>query len=147
MGYKNIVLLGKDGRRLATFNRRKVRGFAVDGQPIVIHGEGFKRIGIDDPATAEAAGDAGPSEEAVDAAVAEEVAEELAAEGAGEYQYKKSSGGCLSGRPPPNFFQVVPQCPFCRSYNGNVDFCRIGGPASGPMCVACIDPPGNGARQ
>ncbi len=61
VGYKNIVLLGKDGRRLATFNRRKVRGFAIDGQPIVIHGEGFKRIGIDDPATAEAAGDDDPA--------------------------------------------------------------------------------------
>ncbi len=79
VGYKNIVLLGQDGRRLATFNRRKVRGFAIDGQPIVIHGEGFKRIGIDDPAIAEAAGDDNPSEDAVDEAVAE-----LAAEDAGE---------------------------------------------------------------
>lgn len=63
VGYKNIVLLGKDGRRLATFPRRKVMGLAIDGQPIVIHGEGFKRIGIDDAATAEAAGDVGQSDE------------------------------------------------------------------------------------
>lgn len=82
VGYKNIILLGLNGRRLATFPRRKVRGLAIDGHPVVIRGEGFKRIGIDDPATAEAAGDSGPSEDAVNAAVAEEVAAELKAEGA-----------------------------------------------------------------
>lgn len=75
VGYKNIILLGKDGRRLATFPRRKVLGLAIDGQPIVIHGKDFKRIGIDDVATAVAAGDDGMDEDATDTA-------ELAAEGA-----------------------------------------------------------------
>lgn len=51
VGFESIVLFGVDGRRLAKFRRRNVRGFAVDGEPVVIHGENFKRIGIpeDDP--------------------------------------------------------------------------------------------------
>lgn len=43
VGYKNIILLGKNGRRLATFPRRSVLGLAIDGQPVVIHGKDFKR--------------------------------------------------------------------------------------------------------
>lgn len=82
VGYKNIILLGQNGRRLYTGKRRNIRGLAIDGSPIVIHGKNFKRIGIDDEATAEAAGEDGIDQDAVDAAVAEEVAAELAAEGA-----------------------------------------------------------------
>lgn len=59
VGYRNIILLGQNGRRLATFSRRKVRGLAVDGQPIVIHGDDFVRIGVEDPDAVEAIGDTG----------------------------------------------------------------------------------------
>lgn len=57
VGFRNIILLGLNGRRLCTFPRRSAKGFAVDGQPIVIHGPNFKRIGIENEDIAEAAGD------------------------------------------------------------------------------------------
>lgn len=99
VGYKNIILLGLNGRRLYTGLRRNIKGLAIDGQPIVIHGKDFKRIGIDDEATAVAAGEDGLSEEAVDAAVAEAVAAELAADGAKSCgtgsTTKRAGAGCM----------------------------------------------------
>lgn len=55
VGYKNIILLGANGRKLATFPRRTVRGMAIDGTPVIIHGKDFTRIGVDDETTAAAA--------------------------------------------------------------------------------------------
>ena len=50
VGYAHIILFDADGRRMAKLPRRRYRGMAADGEPVVIHGEDFKRIGIpDDP--------------------------------------------------------------------------------------------------
>ena len=46
VGYAHIILFGENGRRMAKLHRRSVRGFAVDGEPVVVHGPSFKRIGI-----------------------------------------------------------------------------------------------------
>ena len=65
VGYEHIVLLGASGKTMLRVKRDKVRGLAVDGQPIVIHGDDFKRIDFDDPdlnalkAEIEAAGSGG----------------------------------------------------------------------------------------
>lgn len=48
VGYANIVLIGANGRTLAKFPRGAVKGFAIDGEPIVIAGPDFKRIGCGD---------------------------------------------------------------------------------------------------
>jgi hypothetical protein len=47
VGYKRILLIGANGRALASFDRQSVKGFAIDGQPIVLDGPNFKRIGCD----------------------------------------------------------------------------------------------------
>lgn len=57
VGFKNVILLGLNGRRLCTVPRRSVKGLAIDGQPVIVHGPNFKRLGIEDPDTAQAAGD------------------------------------------------------------------------------------------
>lgn len=60
VGYAHIILFGENGRRMAKLHRRNVRGFAVDGEPVVVHGPDFKRIGIpgeDQPQDDEAAPD------------------------------------------------------------------------------------------
>lgn len=57
VGFKNVILLGPNGRRLCTVPRRSVKGLAINGQPVVVHGPDFKRLGIEDPDTAQAAGD------------------------------------------------------------------------------------------
>lgn len=57
VGFKNVILLGLNGRRLCTVPRRSVKGLAIDGQPVIVHGPNFKRLGIKDPDTAQAAGD------------------------------------------------------------------------------------------
>ena len=48
VGYAHIILFDADGRRMAKLPRRRYRGMAADGEPVVIHGEDFKRIGIPD---------------------------------------------------------------------------------------------------
>lgn len=47
VGFKHIVLLDEGGYAIAKKPRGLFKGFAVDGEPVVINGPEFKRIGCD----------------------------------------------------------------------------------------------------
>ncbi len=49
VGFSRIVLLDESGYAIAKKPRRFFKGFAVDGEPVVINGPEFKRIGCDEP--------------------------------------------------------------------------------------------------
>lgn len=49
VGYDNIVLLDTGGYIIAKEARRNYKGLAIDGEPIVINGPDFERIGCDTP--------------------------------------------------------------------------------------------------
>lgn len=53
LGGAKIVLFGAKGQRLAVLERRTVRGMAVDGVPVTVHGPEFKRFDSDEPEPAE----------------------------------------------------------------------------------------------
>jgi len=48
VGWRHIVLYGRTGRRLAVLKRRHFIGMAIDGQPVVIRGDGFQPFASDD---------------------------------------------------------------------------------------------------
>lgn len=58
IGWEHIVLLDTAGRLMLKMKRRDVRGMAVDGKPVAVHGDGFA------PIDSTQAVDASPEEEA-----------------------------------------------------------------------------------
>ena len=42
VGYEHIVLFGANGRRLAVLKRDKVRGMAIDDEPVTVNGNDFR---------------------------------------------------------------------------------------------------------
>lgn len=46
VGYNKVVLKFADGH-VEIFARRDVMGFAVDGQPVPVHGPNFKRVNVE----------------------------------------------------------------------------------------------------
>lgn len=47
VGYENIILLDAGGYIIAKKARKNYRGFAINGEPVIIQGNGFKRIGCE----------------------------------------------------------------------------------------------------
>lgn len=49
VGYRHIVLLDEGGYVIAKHHRGLYKSLAVDGEPIILHGPAFERVGCDEP--------------------------------------------------------------------------------------------------
>lgn len=49
VGFRHIVLLDADGYTIAKKPRKIFKSLAIDGEPVIINGPEFKRIGCDEP--------------------------------------------------------------------------------------------------